>query len=150
MSPPQQMPGKDASVPPDSKHADLHLAASQIQGEVEEAAHKTPEDDNLDEAAKYLANASAGQYAPLTADREKMLRKKIDSWMIPLVRAYSHEYICKDKVLLTLTRNSFCLLPRSELWTKLRLAQLLCTVFKQTTTCMDRNIAGWVAYCLSA
>lgn len=93
MAPPAQISFEDASVSPDTKHADLHPTASQSQGEVEDAAPKTPDDNNLDEAAKYLANANAAQYAPLTPDREKKLRKKIDSWMIPLVRTCWHEHM---------------------------------------------------------
>lgn len=84
---PQQMPVEDASTAPDTKNADLHPVASQSQGEIEDTTSKRPDDANLDEAAKYLAKANAAQYAALTPDREKKLRKKIDSWMIPLVRA---------------------------------------------------------------
>lgn len=45
---------------------------------------KSPRDGVLDEAATFLANADA--FPPMTPEMEKKIVKKIDAWMIPLVR----------------------------------------------------------------
>lgn len=79
------MPAKDSSVPLGTKQAAIHPVTSQSQGEVEDIVAKNTDDNTLDEAAKYLANANTGQHAPLTPEREKKLLRKIDSWIIPLV-----------------------------------------------------------------
>lgn len=44
---------------------------------------ETVDDSALDEAARYLANHE--EFSPMTPEQEKVIVKKIDSWMIPLV-----------------------------------------------------------------
>lgn len=61
----------------------IHTIPSHGQGETTATGAKASNDMVVDDAAKYLANAS--QFAPLTPEKEKKLRQKIDSWMIPLV-----------------------------------------------------------------
>lgn len=72
------------------------------QGETESATAKHSDSNTLDEAATYLAGERP--YAPLTAARERQLRKKIDSWMIPLVRQ-SFPYLGSSHI--ELTTNGF-------------------------------------------
>ncbi|KAF3768148.1 hypothetical protein M406DRAFT_70242 [Cryphonectria parasitica EP155] len=69
----------------DKKDTAIHPVPSQGHGEIQDDTKRQLHEDNVDEAAKYLAVAHAEQYAPLTPEREKRLRKKIDSWMIPLL-----------------------------------------------------------------
>lgn len=79
--------GDNSGAPPGKENDPIHLTTSHDQGETEITTAKTLDENVVDEAAKYLANTRDSQYPPLTPDREKKLRKKIDSWMIPLVRA---------------------------------------------------------------
>ncbi|KUI67176.1 Allantoate permease [Cytospora mali] len=68
----------------ESKSQDIvQQVPSHSQGEAEATGDKGMSDTVVDDAAKYLANAS--QFAPLTPEREDKLRKKIDAWMIPLL-----------------------------------------------------------------
>lgn len=78
----------DSKLSPDKEDdpGAVHRITSHDQGETEPTAAKTLDENVVDEAAKYLASTRDGQYAPLTPEMEKKLRKKIDSWMIPLVR----------------------------------------------------------------
>lgn len=62
----------------------IHPFPSHGQGESVLTGTKTFSDTVVDDAANYLANTS--QFAPLAPEREKRLLRKIDSWMIPLVR----------------------------------------------------------------
>ncbi|ROW03690.1 hypothetical protein VMCG_05357 [Cytospora schulzeri] len=62
---------------------DIRPIPSHGQGETEATGAKALNDTVVDDAAKYLANAS--QFVSLTPEREKKLRQKIDSWMIPLL-----------------------------------------------------------------
>lgn len=62
----------------------IHPVPSHGQGETEPTGDKALNDRVVDDAARYLASAT--HFGPLTPEREKKLRKKIDAWMIPLVR----------------------------------------------------------------
>ena len=44
--------------------------------------------EELDEAATYLAGHE--EFGPLTPEKEKALVRKIDAWMLPLVRGYAY------------------------------------------------------------
>lgn len=89
--PPHSSTDGPASVPLDKKDIAIHPVTSQGQGEIQDDAETKLQEDVIDDAAKFLAGARAEQYPPLTPEREKRLRKKIDSWMIPLVRG-----CCRD------------------------------------------------------
>lgn len=75
---------------------------------------KNLDDRAVDEAARYLATTRGSQHSPLTPDKEKKLRRKIDSWMIPLVRACREaEQHVRDQTS-DLARTSSYSLPLSE------------------------------------
>lgn len=63
----------------DSKEDALQPVTSTVVGETAKMAN----DSTLDEAAVYLANHE--EFGPMTPEQEKVIVKKIDSWMIPLV-----------------------------------------------------------------
>ncbi len=67
----------------DSKKDELSLEPA--TSVVVSGTTKTVDDEALDEAAKYLARQE--QFGPMTAEQEKVIVKKIDSWIIPLVSA---------------------------------------------------------------
>ena len=63
---------------PDAPNTD---AGSIVPGTVDSTSGT---DDNLDEAARYLAQ-EVSDFPPMTPEIEKKLVKKIDRWMIPIV-----------------------------------------------------------------
>lgn len=69
----------------DKSEATIYPVLSYSQGEVQDGSGSKIPDDTTDDAAKYLTDTRPEQFQPLTPEREKRLRKKIDSWMIPLV-----------------------------------------------------------------
>ena len=60
------------------------IEAGNVQEQSDAEVTKTLDDSVLDEAAKYLATAN--DYGPMTPEKEKKIVKKIDSWILPLVR----------------------------------------------------------------
>lgn len=93
---------------------EIDRAPSNGEGEIHFTTAKSLVDNNIDEAAKYLAGER--QYPPLTPEKEKRLRKKIDAWMIPLV---SKDIICNCKIIpLIEIESSYFSLPLLELSTK--------------------------------
>lgn len=66
----------------DSKMDHIQPTTSTSRGETSEAI-KGVNDENLDEAARYLATTE--EYGPMTPEKEKKIVKKIDAWMIPIV-----------------------------------------------------------------
>lgn len=60
----------------------IQPTTSTSRGETSEAI-KGVNDENLDEAARYLATTE--EYGPMTPEKEKKIVKKIDAWMIPIV-----------------------------------------------------------------
>ncbi|KAL1875476.1 hypothetical protein Daus18300_003215 [Diaporthe australafricana] len=71
-------------TPRDKSETTIQPVLSYSQGEVQDGTgSKLP--DAIDDAAKYLTDTRAEQFRPLTPEREKRLRKKIDSWIIPLL-----------------------------------------------------------------
>lgn len=85
------------------KDSPIHPVISEGRGELDETTVKSVGDTALDDAAKYLANTRDGHYPPLTPEREKKLRKKIDSWMIPLVSGGYFEQKHPTNIFLVLT-----------------------------------------------
>lgn len=69
----------------DKNETTVYPVLSYSQGEVQDGSGSKLPEEATDDAAKYLADTRAEQFQPLTPEREKQLRKKIDSWMIPLV-----------------------------------------------------------------
>lgn len=78
----------DVTVPSDKDNVAPSIK-SQNDGEAEITTGKGLDDDVVDDAAKYLANTAVSRFPPLTPEGEKKLRRKIDAWMIPLVRQQS-------------------------------------------------------------
>lgn len=73
-------------IPQDKKsETSINPVLSYSQGEVQDGNGSKSPEEATDDAAKYLTDTRAEQFQPLTPEREKRLRKKIDSWMIPLV-----------------------------------------------------------------
>lgn len=68
---------------PAAQDAD-EIEAGNVQEQSDAEVSKSLDDRVLDEAAKYLATAN--DYGPMTPEQEKKIVKKIDAWMIPLVR----------------------------------------------------------------
>ncbi|KAK6220715.1 hypothetical protein LQW54_001906 [Pestalotiopsis sp. IQ-011] len=66
----------------DSKMDHIQPTTSTSPGETSEAI-KGVNDENLDEAARYLATTE--EYGPMTPEKEKKIVKKIDAWMIPIL-----------------------------------------------------------------
>lgn len=69
----------------DKSETTIYPVLSYSQGEVQDGSGSKLPEEATDDAAKYLTDTRAEQFQPLTPEREKRLRKKIDSWMIPLV-----------------------------------------------------------------
>jgi hypothetical protein len=76
-------------TPQDKCETTIHPVLSYSQGEGQDDTGSKLAEEAIDDAAKYLTDTRAEQFRPLTPEREKRLRKKIDSWMIPLVRYLS-------------------------------------------------------------
>lgn len=91
MASPPNKPMEDLGLPLRKEDNTIHHTTSEGQGDVVSPTVKTLDNNVVDDAAKYLANTRDSQYPPMTPEREKKLKKKIDSWMIPLVRAYCCE-----------------------------------------------------------
>lgn len=72
-------------MPQDKSETAIYPALSYSQGEVQDGSGSKIPEEATDDAAKYLTDTRAEEFRPLTPEREKRLRKKIDSWMIPLV-----------------------------------------------------------------
>lgn len=72
-------------MPQDKSDTTVYPVLSYSQGEVQDGSGSKIPEEAADDAAKYLSDTRAQQFQPLTPEREKRLRKKIDSWMIPLV-----------------------------------------------------------------
>lgn len=113
------------------------------QGETESTTARSLGDNTIDEAAKYLAKER--QYPPLTPEREEKLRRKIDSWMIPLVRfssisqtPYQYDHKANGGKL----PPSYFSQPLLELSTKWSCQPQPCMDSKPTTTWRGSNIAG--------
>ena len=112
---------------------------------------KTVDEVQLDEAAKYLANAE--NYGTLTAEAEKRLVRKLDCWMLPMV---SHKPFvaeiaehCRERQIINPNMTySSCLQQLSALSTRSRSALPLCTASKPIIICMASSIAGWGVSCL--
>lgn len=68
-----------------SKDRKMDNPIQPVTSAVEGETLKTTDDRALDEAAKYLAHTEG--YGPMTPEKEKQIVKKIDAWMIPMVRA---------------------------------------------------------------
>lgn len=80
-------------IPQDKSETTIYPVLSYSQGQVQDGSgSKLPE--ATDDAAKYLTDTRAERFQPLTPEREKRLRKKIDSWMIPLVSTDNCQNIC--------------------------------------------------------
>lgn len=73
-------------TPQDKGETTIYPVLSYSQGEIRDGSGSKLPEGVIDDAAKYLTDTRAEQFQPLTPEREKRLRKKIDSWMIPLVR----------------------------------------------------------------
>ncbi|KAI7773486.1 uncharacterized protein LA080_010562 [Diaporthe eres] len=72
-------------LPQDKSETIIYPVLSYSQGEVQDGSGSKLPEEATDDAAKYLSDTRAEQFQPLTPEREKRLRKKIDSWMIPLL-----------------------------------------------------------------
>ncbi|KAK7710882.1 hypothetical protein SLS63_012845 [Diaporthe eres] len=72
-------------LPQDKGETIIYPVLSYSQGEVQDGSGSKLPAEATDDAAKYLTDTRAEQFQPLTPEREKRLRKKIDSWMIPLL-----------------------------------------------------------------
>jgi hypothetical protein len=69
----------------------------------------------LDDAAQYLAGHD--DFGPLTPEKEKAIVRKIDAWMIPLVKIFlPGTYL--PRIANTKYPTSYCLPPPLEQWTK--------------------------------
>lgn len=63
----------------------IYPVLSYSPGEIKDSNGSKLPEEATDDAARYLSDTRAELFQPLTPEREKRLRKKIDSWMIPLV-----------------------------------------------------------------
>lgn len=86
MTPPPSSTEVLKGTPQDKSETTIHPVVSYSQGEAQDGTGSKLPEEAIDDAAKYLTDTRAEQFRPLTPEREKRLRKKIDSWMIPLVR----------------------------------------------------------------
>lgn len=68
----------------DSKEPDIKTSEPTV---VVAAESEPIQDDNLDEAAAYLAEHT--EFGPLTPELEKKLVRKIDMWIIPMVSEFT-------------------------------------------------------------
>lgn len=99
MAPPSpSSTGVSKDMPQDKSETAIHPVLSYSQGEVQDGSGSKIPEEATDDAAKYLTDIRAEQFQPLTPEREKRLRKKIDSWMIPLVRTGHSLNLCLGRM----------------------------------------------------
>lgn len=125
----------------DVEHGAANDAGATSAASIDLTRKESPDD----RVAQFVAEHQ--NYPPMTPEMEKRIKKKIDAWIIPLVRIPS-AYTRAFHIRLRLASRVSSLL-QWQLSTRFSCPRQHCTTSSRITTCQVQSLAGSEASCPS-